>query len=156
MTWHEAGDGGEPSSPSQPELDKPNLTPQLRSRIKGIRKKKKGKEKKKKKEKFLRTFPPSLAVGGVGGWCLQPDSPPRQCRGADWRAGPRAGERAWGRGDSAPAGAARAGSGLISNRGLDCSWTVTLPPPARRPPPSPGPGAAPGTHLCAAGLSGSP
>lgn len=123
---------------------------------KGYSQKEKRKRKKKKKEKFLRTFPPSLAVGGVGGWCLQPDSPPRQCRGADWRAGPRAGERAWGRGDSAPAGAARAGSGLISNRGLDCSWTVTLPPPARRPPPSPGPGAAPGTHLCAAGLSGSP
>lgn len=97
LTWHEAGDGGEPSSPSQPELDKPNLTPQLRSRIKGIRKKKKGKEK-KKKEKFLRTFPPSLAVGGVGGWCLQPDSPPRQCRGADWRAGPRAGRAGVGEG----------------------------------------------------------
>lgn len=112
---------------------------------------------KKKKGKVFEDFSPSLAGGGVGGRCLQPDSPRQRYRGADWRAGPRAGRAGvGGRGGSAPAGAARAGSGLISNRGLDCSGTATLPRPARCPPQASAPVPPPGTHLCAAGLSESP
>lgn len=99
LTWHQAGDGGESSSPSQPAVDKPNFIPQLRSRIKGVCKKKKGKLK-KKKGKVFEDFSPSLAVGGAGGRCLQPDSPRRQCRGADWRAGPRAGRAGVGGGEA--------------------------------------------------------
>lgn len=96
LTWHQAGDGGESSSPRQSAVDKPNFIPQLRSRIKGVCKKRKGG--KKKKGKVFEDFSPSLAVGGVGGRCLQPDSPWRQCRGADWRAGPRAGRAGVGEG----------------------------------------------------------
>lgn len=56
-------------------------------------------------------------------------------RGADWRAGPGREERGGGRERrSLPAGSARAGSGLISNRGLDCSRTATLPCPPVGPP----------------------
>lgn len=112
---------------------------------------------KKKKEKFLRTFPQVwLEAGSEGGAysLIRRGSGTEAPIGAR---GPGPGERAWGgRGGSAPAGAARAGSGLISNRGLDCSGTATLPRPARRPPQASAPVPPPGTHLCAAGLSESP
>lgn len=54
LTWHQAGDGGEPSSPSQPALEKPNFIPPTSISDKGCLQKEK---RKKKKEKFLRTFP---------------------------------------------------------------------------------------------------
>lgn len=93
------------------------------------------------KKKFL-NFSPNSAVKAApeGGACTLIR---RRLRSgdSDWRAWSGAGKSGRGGGErpSPPAGSARAGSGLISNRGLDCSWTVTSTLPARRPA-SPGPG----------------
>lgn len=106
---------------------------------KGCLQKENRKKKEKKKEKFLRTFPQVWLWAGSEGGAY---SLIRRGGSAEARIGARGpgpGERAWGRGGSAPAGAARAGSGLISNRGLDCSWTATLPRPASRLPAAPAP-----------------
>lgn len=97
LTWHQAGDGGEPSSPSQPALEKPNFIPPTSISDKGCLQKEK---RKKKKGKVFEDFSPSLVVGGVGGRCLQSDSPRPQCRGADWRTGPRAGRAGVGGGEA--------------------------------------------------------
>lgn len=146
LTWHQAGDGGEPWSPSQPALDKPNFIPQLRSRIKGVCKKKKKKEKtKKKKGKVFEDFSPSLAVGGVGGWCLRPDSPWRQCGGADWRAEPRAGRAGVGEGRLRARGSGsrrervnfKSGAGLLLDGHAPAARPPAPPAPAPVAPPAP-------------------
>lgn len=96
----------------------------------------------KRGEKKLLNFSPNTVVeaGPEGGAC-----PVIRGRfgsgGSDWRAQSGAGKSGRGGGErpALPAGWARAGSGLISNRGLDCSGTVTLPLLSRRPA-SPGSG----------------
>lgn len=102
-------------------------------------------QKEKKKGKVFEDFSPSLAGGGVGGRCLQPDSPRQRYRDADWRAGPRAGRA--GVGGEGRLGARGSGSrrervNFKSGAGLlRDGHAPTARPPA---PPSLGPGAAPG------------
>lgn len=89
-------------------------------------------------------FPPPHTHGrrgGTGGRRLHRDSPRAPVGRLGLARGVQAGKSGRGGGErpALPAGSSRAGSGLISNRGLDCSWTVTLPRPAHWPA-RPGPG----------------
>lgn len=94
-----------------------------------------------KKKKLLNFSPNTVVEAGPEGGACTVIRGRFGSGGSDWRAMSGAGKSGRGGGErpALPAGWARAGSGLISNRGLDCSWTVTLPLLSRRPA-SPGPG----------------
>lgn len=142
QTGNRRAPASQPSGPGRAKLHSPTL-----ARGGGVRKKKKGGGK-----KLLNFSPNSVVEAGPEGGAYTLIRRRLLSGGSDWRAGSGAGKSGRGGGErpSQPAGSARAGSGLISNRGLDCSWTVTLPLPARRPA-SPGPGVSlRGTHLGAA------